>query len=56
MSNDDEIRPFRLDTPEDVIVDLRSRIASYYKIFRAFVGGEPAGGLTRDAIVDNITL
>ncbi|MDG4835229.1 epoxide hydrolase [Micromonospora sp. WMMD967] len=29
---------------------------SYYKITRAFVGGEPAGGLTRDAIVDNITL
>ncbi|MEV1159087.1 epoxide hydrolase family protein [Micromonospora chokoriensis] len=29
---------------------------SYYKISRAFVDGEPAGGLTRDTIVDNITL
>ena len=29
---------------------------SYYKISRAFVGGEPAGNLTRDHIVDNITL
>ncbi|QJR38326.1 epoxide hydrolase family protein [Gemmatimonas groenlandica] len=29
---------------------------SYYKISRAFVGGEPTGGLTREAIVDNITL
>ncbi|MBQ0893227.1 epoxide hydrolase N-terminal domain-containing protein [Micromonospora sp. U56] len=29
---------------------------SYYKISRAFVNGEPVGGLTRDTIVDNITL
>jgi len=29
---------------------------SYYKISRAFVGGEPVGGLTRDTILDNITL
>ena len=29
---------------------------SYYKISRAFVDGRPAGGLTREAIVDNITL
>jgi pimeloyl-ACP methyl ester carboxylesterase len=29
---------------------------SYYKISRAFVGGEPVGNLTRDTIVDNITL
>src|SRR5215813_6708051 len=29
---------------------------SYYKISRAFVGGEPVGNLTRDNIVDNITL
>jgi pimeloyl-ACP methyl ester carboxylesterase len=29
---------------------------SYYKISRAFVDGEPAGNLTRDMIVDNITL
>lgn len=29
---------------------------SYYKITRAFVDGEPVGGLTRDTIVDNITL
>jgi pimeloyl-ACP methyl ester carboxylesterase len=29
---------------------------SYYKISRAFVDGEPAGHLTRDRIVDNITL
>ena len=29
---------------------------SYYKISHAFVDGEPAGNLTRDQIVDNITL
>ena len=29
---------------------------SYYKISRAFVDGEPAGNLTRESIVDNITL
>src|ERR687897_338055 len=29
---------------------------SYYKISHAFVDGEPAGKLTRDTIVDNITL
>jgi pimeloyl-ACP methyl ester carboxylesterase len=29
---------------------------SYYKISRAFVDGEPVGKLTRDSIVDNITL
>jgi pimeloyl-ACP methyl ester carboxylesterase len=29
---------------------------SYYKISRAFVDGQPTGGLTRDHILDNITL
>jgi pimeloyl-ACP methyl ester carboxylesterase len=29
---------------------------SYYKISRAFVDGEPVGGLTRDHVLDNITL
>src|SRR5687767_6468142 len=29
---------------------------SYYKISRAFVDGQPSGNLTRDTIVDNITL
>src|ERR671910_3153263 len=29
---------------------------SYYKISRAFVDGTPAGNLTRESIVDNITL
>ena len=29
---------------------------SYYKISRAFVDGSPTGDLTRDSIVDNITL
>jgi pimeloyl-ACP methyl ester carboxylesterase len=29
---------------------------SYYKISQAFLDGEPAGHLTRDTIVDNITL
>jgi pimeloyl-ACP methyl ester carboxylesterase len=29
---------------------------SYYKISRAFVDGQPAGNLTRDQIVDNITM
>jgi pimeloyl-ACP methyl ester carboxylesterase len=29
---------------------------SYYKISRAFTGGQPAGNLSRDHILDNITL
>jgi pimeloyl-ACP methyl ester carboxylesterase len=29
---------------------------SYYKISRAFVDGNPTGGLTRDHVLDNITL
>jgi pimeloyl-ACP methyl ester carboxylesterase len=29
---------------------------SYVKISRAFAGGEPSGGLTRDHVLDNITL
>ena len=29
---------------------------SYYKISRAFVDGEPVGNLTRDTILDNVTL
>ncbi|MGH3269821.1 MAG: hypothetical protein ACRDN1_12315 [Trebonia sp.] len=29
---------------------------SYYKISRAFVGGQPPGNLTRDHVLDNITL
>jgi pimeloyl-ACP methyl ester carboxylesterase len=29
---------------------------SYYKMSRAFVEGDPVGGLTRDTILDNITL
>jgi pimeloyl-ACP methyl ester carboxylesterase len=29
---------------------------SYHKISRAFVDGQPSGGLTRDRILDNITL
>jgi pimeloyl-ACP methyl ester carboxylesterase len=29
---------------------------AYYKISRAFVDGQPTGGLTRDHILDNITL
>jgi len=29
---------------------------SYYKISRAFVAGQPVGSLTRESIVDNITL
>jgi hypothetical protein len=29
---------------------------SYYKISRAFVDGEPTGNLTRDHILDNVTL
>ena len=29
---------------------------SYYKIARAFVDGQPTGGLTRDHVLDNVTL
>jgi pimeloyl-ACP methyl ester carboxylesterase len=31
-------------------------VDSYEKIARAFLGGDPAGGLTRDRILDNVTL
>jgi pimeloyl-ACP methyl ester carboxylesterase len=31
-------------------------VDAYEKISRAFVGGNPSGGLTRDSILDNITL
>jgi pimeloyl-ACP methyl ester carboxylesterase len=29
---------------------------AYYKISRAFTGGQPSGGLTRDHILDNVTV
>src|SRR6516165_3409929 len=29
---------------------------AYYKIARAFTGGQPSGGLTRDHILDNVTV
>ncbi len=29
---------------------------SYYKIAKAFVDGQPVGGLTRESVLDNITL
>jgi len=29
---------------------------AYYKISRAFVDGQPSGGLTRDHVLDNITM
>jgi pimeloyl-ACP methyl ester carboxylesterase len=29
---------------------------AYYKISRAFTGGQPSGGLTRDHVLDNITV
>jgi pimeloyl-ACP methyl ester carboxylesterase len=29
---------------------------SYHKISRAFLGGQPSGGLTRDAVLDDVTL
>jgi len=29
---------------------------SYYKISRTFLDGQPAGNLTRDHVLDNITL
>jgi hypothetical protein len=29
---------------------------AYYKISRAFTGGQPSGGLTRDHILDNVTM
>jgi hypothetical protein len=41
-------RPGRLDVDHDT--------DAYYKIARAFVDGQPSGNLTRDHILDNITL
>jgi pimeloyl-ACP methyl ester carboxylesterase len=29
---------------------------AYYKIYRAFVDGQPSGGLTRDHVLDNVTM
>ncbi len=46
-----------LDSPVELAAWLLDHDTdSYYKISRAFVDGEPAGNLTRDNIVDNITL
>ena len=46
-----------LDTPVGLAAWLLDHDTdSYYKISRAFVDGEPVGNLTRDSIVDNITL
>ena len=60
MANETEIRPFRVDLPDEAIADLRRMLDhdtdAYYKISRAFVDGEAVGNLTRDHIVDNITL
>jgi hypothetical protein len=64
------IRPFHVDIPQAELDELRvldSPLAlaawmldhdtdSYSKISRAFLDGQPAGQLTRDRIVDNITL
>jgi pimeloyl-ACP methyl ester carboxylesterase len=47
----------RLDSPVALAAWLLDHDTdSYYKISRAFVDGEPVGSLTRDTIVDNITL
>jgi pimeloyl-ACP methyl ester carboxylesterase len=46
-----------LDSPVELAAWLLDHDTdSYYKISRAFVDGEPVGNLTRDNIVDNITL
>src|SRR5688500_12889773 len=46
-----------LDSPVALAASLLDHDTdSYYKISRAFVDGEPVGNLTRDSIVDNITL
>src|SRR5215203_3443449 len=46
-----------LDTPVALAAWLLDHDTdSYYKIARAFVDGQPAGNLTRDHILDNITL
>ena len=47
----------RLDSPVGLAAWMLDHDTdSYYKISRAFVDGEPAGNLTRDNIVDDITL
>jgi pimeloyl-ACP methyl ester carboxylesterase len=46
-----------LDTPVGLATWLLDHDTdSYYKISRAFVDGVPVGGLTRDNVLDNITL
>src|SRR5215475_4207281 len=46
-----------LDSPVGLAAWLLDHDAdSYAKISRAFLDGEPSGGLTRDAVLDNITL
>jgi pimeloyl-ACP methyl ester carboxylesterase len=46
-----------LDTPVGLAAWLLDHDTdAYYKISAAFTGGQPSGGLTRDHILDNITL
>ena len=54
-ATDDRLRPAGF-TPSLAAWLLDHDTDSYYKISRAFVDGEPVGNLTRDNIVDNITL
>jgi pimeloyl-ACP methyl ester carboxylesterase len=45
------------DTPAGLAAWMLDHDAdSYQKISRAFLGGQPSGGLTRDHVLDNITL
>ena len=64
------VRPFRVDVPDEELTELRRRIdatrwpsrelvpdrSQGVQLATAFVDGQPAGNLTRDQIVDNITL
>ena len=53
---DDRLRPAGFTSVALAARMLDHDTDSYYKISRAFVDGEPVGNLTRDNIVDNITL
>ena len=53
MTTDDRLRPAGF--PVALAAWLLDHGHSYYKISRAFVGGD-LGGLTRESIIDNITL
>jgi hypothetical protein len=55
---DSAIRPLRINFPEDALVDLRRRLSAtrWPEVVGRTINGHPAGDLTRDDFLDDITL